>query len=80
MLHLTCYVESFYINIITKQNHNIVTIPFEKSKTVSFTSSIMKNVVAPYALIRLSAKLICCIYFGSAFTFSGLLKSIAINL
>ena len=39
-------------------------ISFEKSKTVSFASSIMKSITALFA--RLSVKLICCIAFGSA--------------
>ena len=44
-LHLKCYTESFYINIILKQNKIItLTVPFEKSTTVSFSSLIMENI------------------------------------
>ena len=63
-----------------KQNHNTLTVPFKKFKTVSFASSIMKNIVAPSALVRFPVKLICCIALGSAFSSCCLLKSIAINL
>ena len=59
-----CYTESFYINIILKQNKiiNTLTVPFQKSKTVSFTLSKMKNIVALF--YRFPVKLICCIAFG----------------
>ena len=60
--------------------HNTFTVPCEKSKTVSFASSIMKNIVAPSARSRFPAKLICCIAFGSALSAYCLLKSIAIIL
>ena len=52
-----------------KQNRNTLTVLFEKSKTVSFASSIMKNVVALYT-----------ISFGLASNFSCLLKCFEINL
>ena len=58
----------------------ILTVLFEKSKTLNFISSTMENIVAPSALSRFPVKLICCIVFGSASTFYRLLKSIAINL
>ena len=38
------------------------TVPCEKSKTVSFASSIMKNTAAFWA--KFPVKLICCIVFG----------------
>ena len=44
-------------------------MPFEKSETVSLASSIMKNIVAPSALLGFPVKLICCITFGSASSF-----------
>ena len=71
-----------YINIILngKKNHNTLTVPFEKSQTVSFANSIMKNIVEPSALSRFPVKLICCIAFGPASSFYCLLKSVAINL
>ena len=55
-------------------------MPFEKSKTVSFASSGMKNIVATFAPSRFPVKLICCIAFGQSSNFCGLLKSIAIIL
>ena len=44
-----CYIKSFHINIILKRNknHHPLTIPFEKSKTVSFAPSIVKHIVEP---------------------------------
>ena len=36
--------------------HNNLTVPFEKSKTVSLAFSIMQNIVAPSALVRFSVK------------------------
>ena len=63
-LHLTFYIELFYIK--AKQNYNTFTVPFEKSKTVSFASSIMENIVAPPLWFRFPVKLFCCIAFGSA--------------
>ena len=38
----------------------------EKSKMVSFASSIRKNIAAPSAQSRFPVKLACCIAFGSA--------------
>ena len=61
-------------------NHNTLTVPFEKSKTVSFASSTMKYILAHSPLVRFPVKLICCIAFGSASNFCCLLKSIAISL
>ena len=86
ILCLKYYIESFYIDIILEQNkivehiHNTFTVPCEKSKMVSFASSIMKNIVAPAAQSRFPVKLICCIAFGSASSACCLLKSIAIIL
>ena len=36
--------------------HNTLTVPSEKSKMVSFASSIMKNIVAPAARYRFPVK------------------------
>ena len=80
------YIESFYIDIILEQNkiaehiYSTLTVPFEKSKIVSFTSSIMKNIIVFAFLSRAEfpVKLICCIAFGSASSTFCLLKSIAI--
>ena len=43
-----------------------MTVPCEKSKTTSFASSIMRNILASSGQSRFPAKLICCIAFGSA--------------
>ena len=70
----------YYTNV--KQIHDTFTAPCEKSKMVSFASSIMKNIVV-FVFLSLSkflVKLICCIAFGSASSACFLLKSIAINL
>ena len=63
ILYLKCYIDSIYINIILKQNKIIIllTTSFEKSKTVSFASSITKNIVG--SLSRIPVKLICCILY-----------------
>ena len=53
--------------------YNTFTVPCEKSKTVSFASSIMKNVVFP-GQSRFPVKLICCIAFGSTSSSYCLLK------
>ena len=53
-------------NKIVEHIHNIFTVPCEKSKMVSFTSSIMKNVIVFPSRSRFAIKLICCIVFGSA--------------
>ena len=55
-------------------------VPFEKSKTPSLVSSIMKNIVAHFTLFRIPVKLISCIAFKSAFRYCCLLISIVINL
>ena len=48
--------------------HNTFTVPCEKSKIVSFASSIMKQIVAPSSRSRFPVKWICCVAFGSAST------------
>ena len=88
------FEESFYIDIILEQNkiveqavaksyddiHNTFTVPCEKSKMVSFASSIMKQIVAPSSRYRFPVKLICYIAFGSASAACCSIKSIAIIL
>ena len=54
-------------------------VPFEKSKTVSFASSILKKNCVFSSRSRLPVKLICRITFGSACSFRCSFKSIAIN-
>ena len=69
--------------------HNVFTVPCQKSKIVSFSSSITKNIIvltvkiyteAFRPLSRFPVKLIYCIAFGSASTACCLLKSITIIL
>ena len=55
-------------------------VPFEKSNLFSFTSSIMKNIVAPSVRSRFAVKLIYRIAFGSGSSACCLLKTIAIIL
>ena len=52
-----------------KKNHNNLTVPFEKSKTVSFASSIMKNICVFPFRSKFTVKFICCIAFGSVSDF-----------
>ena len=52
----------------------------EKSKMVSFASSIMKNIVVISSHSRFQVRLICCIAFSSAPSACCLLKPIAIIL
>ena len=58
--------------------HNTFTVPWEKSKMVSFGSSIKKNIVAHSARSRFPLKLICYIAFGSVSSACCLLKYITI--
>ena len=60
--------------------HNTSTVPCEKSKIVSFDSSIMKSIAVCPARSRFAVKLICCIAFASASSACYLLESIAIIL
>ena len=62
------------------KNNNTLTVPFEKSTTISFASSITKNIVEPSALYRFPVKLIWWVGFRSDSRFGCLLKSIPINL
>ena len=45
VLHLKCYVESFYIEIILKQN-KFAQFLVKKSKMFCYASSTIKNIVA----------------------------------
>ena len=60
--------------------YNTVTVHCEKSKMVSFASSIMKNITLLFARSRFLVKLIYSITSGSASSACHLLKSIAIIL
>ena len=76
----SCELDSFTFKVLywvilyqyyikTKSNHHTFTASFEKSKTVYFASSIMKNICVLRARSRFPVKLICCIAFGSASKF-----------
>ena len=60
--------------------YNTLTVPCEKFKIVSSTSSYMKKIFVSPERSRFPVKLICCIAFGSASSTFCLLKSIAISL
>ena len=66
----------FVFNYICKT----FTVPCENSKTVSFASSIIKNIVVFPGLSKFAVKFICWIAFGSESKACYLLKSIAIIL
>ena len=68
----------FEQNKIVEHMHNTFTVLCEKSKMVSFTFPIMKNINLLLLPFRFSVKLICCIAFGSASSACCLRKSIAI--
>ena len=69
----------FYINHSMELYLKTFTVPCEKSKTVSFAFSIMKNVVFP-ALSKFAVKSIFLNALGSGSKAYCLLKSIAIIL
>ena len=46
ILRLKCYIESFILTQKKKKKKNNLTVPSEKSKTVSFSYSIMEETVA----------------------------------
>ena len=71
---------SHVILLKTKLFYNAFTftISCEMSNTISFPSSIMKNIVVFPALSKLVSKLICWIVLGSVSRASCLLKSILI--
>ena len=58
--------------------HNDLTITCEKSKMVSFTFSIVKNIILSFLPLRFPVKLIYCIAFGSTSSACCLLKSTVI--
>ena len=55
-------------------------MPSEKCKIVSFTSPIMKNIVASSGRFIFPVKLVCCTAFGSASSAYCLRESITIIL
>ena len=52
----------YWVILYWSQKKNTFTVPCEESKTVSFASSIMKNITAFFS--RFLVKLICFIAFG----------------
>ena len=60
--------------------HKTFTVPCEKSKTVSFASSIIKNIAVFPVLSKPALKLTSWIALGSASSAGYLLKSISIIL
>ena len=60
--------------------YNTSAVPCEKSKMVSYGSSIIKNIVVPSARSRFPVKSIYCMAFVSASSACCLLKSVAIIL
>ena len=69
---------SFYVD--KNQIYKTFTVPSETFNTVSFASSIIKNIVVSPALSKFAVKLICWIALGSASRTCYLLKSVAIIL
>ena len=63
-----------------EQIHNTFTVSCQKSNMVSFTSSIVKNIIVFPSHSRFTVKYIYCIAFGSVSSTCYLLKSIAIIL
>ena len=79
VLHLKCYMESFYIILKQKKIHHTFPVPCKKPNIIYFASSIMKSIVVFSACFKFPINLICCIAFESASSTCCLLKSIAIN-
>ena len=88
---LSCKLDNFTFSVLywvifililhlNKINDNTLTVAFEKSRTGSFASSVMKNIVEHSAVSRFPVKLICCIALGSSSSFGCFLKSIPVNL
>ena len=83
---LSCELDNFTFKVFriilywyyfrAKWNYNAPTAPCEKSKMVSFASSIMKIIVvfASPTWARYPVRLTCCVAFGSASSVCCLLK------
>ena len=74
------WVILYLYNMKAKYICDTLTDLCEKSRMVSFTSPIMKNIVPPSIRSRYLVKLICCIAFESTSSACYLLKSITIKL
>ena len=55
------WVILYWYYIKTIQDLKTLKVPCKISKTVSFASSIMRNIAVPFSLSSLPVKLICCI-------------------
>ena len=74
------WVILYWFYFKAKWNDNTLTVSGEKSKMVSFASSLMRNfVVSPFRR-RVPVTLSCCIALGSVSNACCLLKSVAIIL
>ena len=63
-----------------QQFHTTLTVSWEKSKRVPFTSSRIRNIIEISARSRFTVKIICGNAFGSTSSACCLLKSIITNL
>ena len=79
LIVLYCVISCWYC-IKIKQNCNTLRVPCESCKMVSFTSSIMKNIVVFSSRSRFPENLVCCLAFGSVSTACYLLEPITISL
>ena len=86
---LGCKLDNFTFKVLywvilnyikAKQIYQTPTVPCEKSKTVSFAYSKMKNIVVFPSRSKYLVTLISCLVFGSASSACCLVKSIAISL
>ena len=66
-------------DIFVEHAYNFFTVSYEKSRIVSLTSSVMKNISVFPVISRFAVKLICFIGFESASIDCFLLRFIAIN-
>ena len=66
-------------NKIVEHIQNTFKVPCEKSKIVSFTSSIIKNINLLLLPLRFPVKLICSIAFGLASSACCLLKNLLLS-
>ena len=68
VLHLRCFIDSFYIDIVLKQNKftDLPQLLVKDPKCLFFLFSRMKKMVVIPGRFRLTVKLISCIAFESA--------------
>ena len=80
MFKVLYWVILFWYKISLNKIYNTFTVPCEKSKMVSFASSIMNNIVVFLSRSRFAVKLIFFIAVGSASSACCLLRSTAVIL